>query len=386
MGEFMKSIQVLRPKYHTNEILDLIKESCDLCWTGLGGRCDDFELEFKKITGAKSAYFTNSATAALHLAFYQLKQKYNWDIETEVISTPLTFLSSNHAILYNNLKPIFADVDVYGCLDPESVKNKINKNTKAVLFVGLGGNIGQLLQIIEICKKHNLKLILDAAHMSGTKTTNSLQHIFALEGLTCSIASFQAVKNLSMADGGMLIWHESDFEELDKHSRQLGWLGISKTTAQRTNEGTYKWYYDCNDVGFKYHGNSVMACFGLVGLKYLEQENAYRRYLCDIYTKMLEKNSKIQLVKHNSDCISSRHLYQILIDKRDEVMLALNQQGIYCGVHYRDNTLYPMYNYAAGTCPKAEEFSNKTISLPLHLHMTVEDVVYVCAKLNEILK
>ena len=81
----------------------------------------------------------------------------------------MTFVSTNHAILYENLKPVFADVDQYLCLDPADVEKKITGKTRAVIFVGYGGRVGQLDKVLEICKQHGLHLILDAAHMSGTR-------------------------------------------------------------------------------------------------------------------------------------------------------------------------------------------------------------------------
>jgi dTDP-4-amino-4,6-dideoxygalactose transaminase len=84
------------------------------------------------------------------------------------------------------------------------------------------------------------------------------------------------------------------------------------------------------------------------------------------------------------DCISSRHLYQIAVQRRDEVMLALNQANIYPGVHYRDNTLYRMYAYAQETCPRSMEASERIISLPLHLRLTYNQVEYICNNLKQI--
>ena len=94
-----------------------------------------------------------------------------------------------HAILYEKLVPRFADVDEYLCLDPEDVKRKINDKTKAVIFVGYGGRVGQLDKIIEICKEYNLKLILDAAHMAGTRVNGQMPGTW--DGVDVAVYSFQ---------------------------------------------------------------------------------------------------------------------------------------------------------------------------------------------------
>ena len=81
----------------------------------------------------------------------------SWNEGDEIITTPITFVSTNHVILYERLKPIFADVDQYLCLDPDDVERKITTKTRAIMYVGIGGNTGQYDRIIEICKKHKLK-------------------------------------------------------------------------------------------------------------------------------------------------------------------------------------------------------------------------------------
>ena len=115
------------------------------------------------------AYYANSATAGLNLAVDILKEKHGWQDGDEIISTPITFVSTNHAILKAGLKVVFADIDDTICLSPASVREKISERTRAVMFVGIGGNTGHYYEIVDICREHNLTLILDAAHMSGTR-------------------------------------------------------------------------------------------------------------------------------------------------------------------------------------------------------------------------
>ena len=379
----MKAIQLFKPNYRTSEITELIKQCCDIGWTGIGGKTIEFENAWKEYSGFQTCHMLNSATSGLHLALLQLKMKYGWNDEAEVITTPLTFVSTNHAILYAGLKPVFADIDETGCLNPKDVVRKINQNTKAIIFVGLGGNVGNYMSILEIAKTCNLKTVLDAAHMSGTKHLGGEQ--FG-QGFNVSVFSGQAVKNLPTADSGWICWHGEDAEEQDKISRQLSWLGIDKDTFSRTTEqGSYKWYYDVKYLGYKYHANAIAACFGLVGLKYLDQDNAYRRYICSIYDEHLSNIEQIKIVQHSPDCISSRHLYQICVNNRDEVMMALNQNGIFCGVHYITNTNYEMYKQEY-VCENADNFSKTTISLPLQIGMTDKDAINICNVLKKIVK
>ncbi len=326
----MEKIQVLKPKYRTEEILKEIQECLDTSWTGMGGKAIEFEEKWKEYADFEHAHFLQSATAGLHLALKVFKEKYGWEDGDEIITTPLTFVSTNHAIMYENLKPVFADVDEYQAM--------------AQSQVGWDADV--------------------------------------------SVFSFQAVKNLPTADSGMICFKD---EEDDKLARQLSWLGIDKSTYDRYNKGTYNWKYDVPNVGYKYHGNALMGAIGLVQLKYLDEDNQYRNLLSetyDYYFDILNLKS-IQEVKNNliKDSVHSRHLYPIRIKKglRDFVMEELSKRDIYCGVHCLDNTQYPMYNYAHGTCKNAHEISSELISLPLHLHMSKDDIKRIVIEIADIL-
>ncbi len=372
------SIQLFVPHFRVAQCLEQIKECMEQGWTGLGFKTIEIEEAWKSYTGHYHAHFLSSNTVGLHLAFKILKDRLGWQDGDEIITSPLTFVSTNHAILYENLKPVFADVDDHLCLDPESVIERITPRTRGVIFVGLGGNTGQYAKIVELCRARALPVILDAAHMSGTRLKG--KHI----GPEADVAvySYNAVKNLPTADSGMVCFAQA---EDDSRARKLSWLGIDKDTYARTkSQISYKWKYDVEELGYNYHGNSIMAAIALVQLAYLDHDNAYRRQLASWYVAALSGAPAVQIVPTASDCESSRHLFQIRVSYRDELMLALHEHQIYPGVHYRDNTEYGVYAYARGTCPKAHKASREVISLPLHLGLTRDDVVYVCEIISQL--
>lgn len=366
------SIQVLKPKFHIDECLDAVRECLEKGWTGMGFKTVQFEEEWKKYTGHKFAYFLNSNTAGLHLAVKILKMQNCWRDGDEIISTPITFISTNHAIMYENLHVTFADVDEYLCLDPIDVEKKINKKTRAIIYVGYGGRVGQLDKIIEICRKHGLKLILDAAHMSGTRVEGVCPGIW--DGVDVTVYSYQAVKNLPTGDSGMICFND---EKSDKLVRQLAWLGINKDTYTRSNTGTYAWKYDVDYVGYKYNGNAIMAAIAQVQLKYLDEENTRRREIVEMYNKAFSTNSKIKIVKANYPDECSYHIYELIVPDREALLGKMAENDIYCGVHYRDNTEYDMYKYANGTCPHAHEVSQHLITLPLHIWLKDEEIMKI---------
>lgn len=372
------AIQLFSPKYEIDECLDEIRDCMEKGWTGLGYKTIEFENEWKKYTGLPYAYYLNSATIGLNLAVEILKEENNWKGGDEVITTPLTFVSTNHAILKAGLSAVFADVDDTFCLSPESVKKLITERTRAVIFVGLGGNTGRYEEIVSICKENGLKLIVDAAHMAGTRLNGKIPGKEA----DVLVYSFQAVKNLPTADSGMICFANGNYDDI---ARKKAWLGINKDTYTRTtNLGNYKWKYDVEYVGEKAHGNSVMAAIGLVQLRYLDRDNSYRRQIAQWYDDNFKCISdKIQFVNIPDECESSRHLYQIVVEDRDGLMEYLHSAEIYPGVHYTSNCEYTMYSYAKGTCPKAEYISNHVLSLPMHLRLTYKDVKFIASKVIE---
>jgi dTDP-4-amino-4,6-dideoxygalactose transaminase len=374
----MEPIHLFVPTFRVEEVLAEIRECLEKGWTGLGYKTVEIERRWREHSGLPHAHFLNSASSGLHLAVRLLRENGGWQDGDEVITTPLTFVSTNHAILYERLRPVFADIDEFLCLDPSSVAERIGARTRAVMFVGLGGNPGRYAEVRALCRERGLKLILDAAHMAGTWI--GARH--AGDDADVAVFSFQAVKNLPTADSGMICFADA---RLDEEVRKWSWMGINKDTYMRTlSVGTYKWRYDVEQVGFKYHGNSIMAAMALVGLRYLEEDNTLRRRLCARYDTRLDGAPGVERVPLARGCTPSRHLYQVLVDERDDTMVRLNENDIYPGVHYWDNTFYRMYAAGSGTCPRARRASERLISLPLHLRLTEAGVDRVAATLRKV--
>jgi dTDP-4-amino-4,6-dideoxygalactose transaminase len=369
-------IQLFVPKFRVDETLEEIRVCLERGWTGMGFKTVEIEEAWRDYTGLPHAHFLNSATAGLHLALAVLKAERGWADGDEVITSPLTFISTNHAILYENLNPVFADVDDFLCLDPAKVADRITSRTRAVIFVGLGGNVGALEEVAALCRARGLALILDAAHMAGAKLKG--RDPGAL--VDCAVYSYQAVKNMPTADSGMICFVEKAHDDI---ARKMSWLGISKDTFARAQKGTYSWLYDVEYVGYKYNGNAVMAAMALVALRYLDEDNAYRRQLAAWYDEEFEGARKIGRVPMAPESVPARHLYQVQVDNRDEVLTALNAAEIFPGVHYRDNSHYRMFANQDGACPRARRASDTLISLPMHMGVVRQDISHIGAVLRE---
>ena len=376
-----KPIVLFKPKFRVNEVLNKLRPILKLGWTGIGYKTTEFENEWSKFTGLKNSLFLNSATAGLDLAVQVFKKNNKWNDTSEIICPAISFVSSSNAILYSNLNVRFCDTDENGCLDPNDVLKNINKKTKAIIYVGLGGSSNNLSKIIKISKKYKIKLILDAAHMSGAKMDDG-QKIGLQSDVT--VFSFQAVKNLPTSDSGMVCF-KSDKDS--KLARQLSWCGIDSDTFLRNNRAfniNRSWVYEVKHLGYKYNGNSVNAVIGSLGLKYLNKDNKRRNEISRIYDANIHHS--IKKVKHSKN--SSRHLYQILVENRDDLFGYLKKNNIYCGVHYQSLLNYALYKKnskvkKSKNLTLSNFFSKSAISLPMHVYLTNRDVLRVCETINK---
>ena len=161
----------------------------------------------------------------------------------EVISTPITFISTNHAILYNNAIPVFADIypDTLN-ISVEEIEKNITPSTKAIITVHYGGHPCDMDPILRFAKAKGIKIIEDAAHGTGSEYKG--KKIGSIGDIACF--SFHAVKNLAVGEGGMIT---VDDDEIDDRLRRLRWLGINKSTWVRSEgQNRYSWEYDVDEI------------------------------------------------------------------------------------------------------------------------------------------
>lgn len=362
-----KNIQLFTPSFDVDACLAEIRICLEKGWTGIGFKTGEFEQKFADYIEQPYCHFVNSNTNGMHLLLEMLKKTKGWQDGDELISTAMTFVSTNHSIVHAGFEPVFADVDESLCMSAAEIAKKIGPKTRAVVFVAIGGNAGELPAIAELCRAKGLVLVLDAAHSAGSRLNG--RHLSAYADY--SVFSFQAVKNLPTADSGLITTRS---EQEDTLVRQLSWCGINKDTYTRS-QGGYKWLYSVDDVGYKYNGNSIMAAIAIVQLTSLDAGNARRRELAALYQSQLAGVGGMRFIAHSNEKESSRHLVQFILSARNELIEHLDNCGVGTGVHYRSNTKYPMY--AGNTTPFADQIDERIISLPCHLKLSDEDVTYV---------
>lgn len=362
-------IQLFKP-FHGEEEIEAVTEVLRSGWWGQGPKTAQLEREFAEFVGAPIAVSLNSATAALHLA---LKVA---EIEgAEVISTPMTFVSSNHAILYNNGIPVFADVERDTLnIDPDDIERKITDKTKAIITVDYGGHPCDYDRILAIAEKHNLIVVQDAAHAAGARYKDKPVGSFS----PMTTFSFHPVKNLATGDGGMVTTANETWAERIK---RLRWVGINKNTWQRsdgTDSSKYNWEYDVDEPGYKYHTNDINSAIALVQLGRLPNTNNRRREICAIYDEGLAGISWLQLPVEKDYAFSSRHNYVVRTNNRDRLADWLRDHRVGTGMHYIPNHLYNMYKpYVTEPLPVIEEEWLRCLTLPLHPNLSDSDVQYI---------
>jgi len=327
-------------------------------WTGLGPTVEQFEKWFACYVGTKYAVAVNSGTSALNLAVKCYNKK-------NIITTPLTFVSTVSSIEENGCIIKYADIDPNTLnINPDEIDcNGID----AVIPVHYSGRPCDMDKIMWIAKKRNLVVIEDAAHACGA--TYNGKKVGSFGDLGCF--SFHAVKNLSCGDGGMITTNNKTLYE---RLKRLRWCGISKSTYERMRIG---WEYEIIERGYKYHMNDITAALGLTQLEKLDWMNEKRRRLAQRYMKAFRPHHAIAPLVglpayDDSTYKSSWHLFPIQVNDRDGLYSHLLENDIVSGVHYKPVYLFEAYK-SNQRCRNVDRIWPKLLSLPMYPEMTNEE-------------
>jgi perosamine synthetase len=364
-------IPVYRP-YHDDLEMKYLKEVIDSGWWGLGPKTNEFERRFADFVGSKYALGLNSATAALHLALMCVGVQ-----DAEVITPAMTFVSTNHVILYNGGIPVFCDVEPENLnVTAENIEPLITEKTRAVIVVHYGGYACDMDPIMDLAREHGLAVIEDCAHACGGKYKGRMLGSIGDFGSF----SFQAVKNLATGDGGMLTTNNSEWADRVK---KLRWVGISKDTFDRGAGNSYDWFYDVTEAGFKYHMNDIIAALGLAQLEKLEWMNDRRRYWSERYRKAFQDIPQIKCPPLKDYMFPACHNFVIKTLRRDELRARLMEKGITTGVHYYPNHMFKMYEPWYRELPVTQSIWKELVTLPLFPDLAEEDFELITSSIRE---
>jgi dTDP-4-amino-4,6-dideoxygalactose transaminase len=332
-------------------------------WIGMGPRAAELESAFAAYVEAAHCVGVSSGTAAIQLALRALRLPAG----AEVVTTPITFVSANEAILEEGLTPVFADVDATtGSLDPASVAERVGPRTGAILVMHYAGYPADVDAFEALAARTGVALVADCAHACGAAYRG--RPIGGGNGLHAF--SFDPVKNLPTMGAGAVT---TDSPELAERLRRLRSAGVTVDTFERVRRSGYEWDYEVPERGLRAHLNDVAAAVALAQLPFVDEDNRRRAELVARYRAGLGGVPGIELLRHDDpERRSSNHLFCVLAERRDELLRKLREAGVDAGVHYRRNDDFALFERAE--LPAAESFSRRALSLPLFVGLRDEQV------------
>ena len=371
-----QGVPVFRTRFGSEE-LEAVQEVFQSGWLGPGPRVAEFEEAFAREVDAPHAIAVNSGTAALHLVCLAL----GLGPGDEVLVPAITFVATAHAPVFCGASIVFVDVDTQTCnLDPEDLRRKIGPRSRGVIPVHYAGHPAVMQDIWAEAERHGLWVIEDAAHACGARYRDR-----AVGGMPESAAacfSFNAVKNLSTGDGGMITTHRRDLAE---KLRRLRWMGIDRGTFERaaadsprrggSDPAAYEWYYEVTELGQRYVMNDITAALGLAQLRKLVLMQARRQELAGRYSEALGELEWLEIPREPSSTRSSWHLYVVKTGFREELRSHLRDSGIASSVHYLPLHLHPFYRkQQAVSLPVSERLWKELLTIPFHHNLEDSEV------------
>jgi dTDP-4-amino-4,6-dideoxygalactose transaminase len=339
-------------------------DNCSFC---LGPDTKKFEEDFAKYCGAEHCLGYNSGTSALHIALMLL----NVGPGDEVVTTPFTFVATSWAISYVGAKPVYVDIDdATFNLDPKLLEKAITPRTKAVMPVHLYGQPFDVDPIREICRKHKLPLVEDAAQAVGAKYKGKTIGTFG----EISCFSFYPGKNLgAFGEGGALVTNNAEYA---KRARSL-----------REHGSTVRYYHD--EVGFNYRMEGIQGAVLGIKLKHLPKWTQERQRVAKRYVELL-KDTPLRLPHQAEYAESVWHQYVVRHPKRDALKAHLDANGVGCALHYplplHLQKCYASLGYKKGDFPVAEKAAEQCLSLPIYPELTDAQIQRVVAVIKDFLK
>ena len=367
-----------------NEVVNTLRSG----WVTTGPKTKIFEQKFAQyIGGGVEAIAVNSATAGLHLAL----EACGIGEGDEVITTTLTFTATAEVIRYLGAHPVFVDCDSNTLnIDIAQIESKITPHTKAIMPVHFAGLACDMDAIIAIAKKHNLRVIEDAAHALPSKINNVLigQH-----DSDAIVYSFYATKTITTGEGGMVVSKNPDIINRCKVMRLHG---INRDAFDRYVSNKPSWYYEVIAPGYKYNLSDIASSLGICQLAKANLFYATRKAMADNYIHSL-KDLPLILPPMESNIATDTHSWHLFVIQlkpevtisRDDFINKMSEMGIGTSVHFIPLHIQPYwqktYNLTNKEFPAATKYYERAVSLPIYTKMTNEDQNRVINAIHELL-
>lgn len=362
-----KSILVTRSSMpNIEEFVKEIESIWDTHWlTNMGPKHKEFQKRLREFLSVKQLdMFTNG-----HMALELSLQAMNFPKHSEVITTPFTFASTTHAIVRNDLEPVFCDINPRDfTIDTDKIEDLITENTKAIMPVHVYGNVCNIEAIHRIARKYDLKVIYDAAHTFGVEYKGVGIGNFG----DVSCFSFHATKVFNSIEGGAACFKDEDFGLKLYRLKNFGIRGPEIVDG----------------VGANAKMNEFCATMGICNLRHVDEEIQKRKTIVEYYREKLSGVDGIQMNPCQKGVKSNYAYFPVIFEEkrfgasRDEVLEALAEEGIGARKYF-----YPLTNtfkcfdgkYDVKRTPIASYISKRVLTLPLYADLMLEDVDRICS-------
>ena len=369
------------------EVVDTLKSG----WITTGPKAARFEAEFRAFLGDREgddglhAIAVNSATAGLHLALEGL----GLGPGDEVITTTHTFTATAEVVRYLGADVRLVDIDPATLnIDPAAIEAAITPRTKAILPVHYGGLAADMPAILDIARRHGLKVVEDAAHALPTSCGGKLVGTLASDA---TVFSFYANKTITTGEGGMLVTRDA---ALAKRARVMRLHGMNRDAFDRFTAQVPSWYYEVVAPGFKYNLTDIAAALGLQQLKKARAFQQTRARIAAMYDAAFAGLPLMLPPPPHPGELHAWHLYALRLGEgaaigRDRFIERLFDAGIGCSVHYIPLHLHPYWRDRYALRPEAFPHSQRAyerlVSLPIYTRMSDADVQRVVDAVRGIL-
>ena len=301
----------------------------------------DLEKKLKTYLSLDNLLFVSNGTIALQIAIKAL------ELKGEVITTPFSYVATSSSIVWENCTPVFADIDPDSFnISPEEIEKKISNNTSAIIATHVFGNPCNVEEIEKIARKHNLKIIYDAAHCFGTKLKGS--SIFKWGDV--STASFHATKIYHSVEGGALIANDYELVQRMEYMRNFG------------HDGPYKF----NGVGINGKNSELHAVMGVLNLKFISEILAKRKSQYFLYKNLLKDlNLQYQVIHEDAEI---NYSYFPILFKNEKTTIRINE-GLAKEQIFARRYFYPSLNtlsFLNGEAQISEDIASRVLCLPLY--------------------
>ena len=374
----MKKIPITIPFLDKKEA-DAAHETILSGWVTQGPKVSEFELNFAEYVGSKYAVAVSNCTTALHLSMIVADIKKG----DEVICPSMSYIATANCIMYVGAKPVFAEVNEEYNLDINDVKKKINSKTKAILLVHQMGMPADIDSFKELCKKHQLTLIEDAACAIGSKYKG--QKIGAHSDLVCF--SFHPRKVITTGDGGMISTSNEKYYKRLKLLRQHA-MSVNDRVRHQSKKIIFE---DHLELGYNYRMTDIQASVGIEQLKKLELIIEKRRQIANEYIEAFKENESLRLPIEKTNFKSNYQSFSIYLTKkspvkRNDLMEYLLKNGIASRRGIMTIHQESAYIERNEKLPISENLRDNSIILPLYCQMKKNEIKFIIDTILKVLK